>query len=192
LELDAVIGDRPIMKYSTFESYRQVTIAKASFNSYKYAAVVKKDEKLLLDTINKTIDRMIKSGQIEQLKQKWYEEKAKAFDIDTGIREEKERISKAPKSISVSIVNTRSDIRIDKLDGFQLVLQGDKGRFVSSPIETNGNHGSCVFTTLVPPGKYSIELKILRMVAGVTILEKPVDRMRMTLNIASRLSISVD
>jgi ABC-type amino acid transport substrate-binding protein len=190
-ELDAVVGDRPIMKYSTFESYRQVTIAKASFNSYKYAAVVKKDETLLLDTINKTIDRMIKSGQVEQLRQEWYQKKADAFDANLGKREENERISKAAKRISVGITNSRSDFKMNKLDGFQLVLQGTTGKFVSSPIETNGNYGSCVFTSAIPPGQYSIELKILRMVANVEVLEKPVDKMNMRIEIGNSLSISV-
>lgn len=191
IELDAVVGDRPIMTYSTFESFQNVTIAPASFNNYKYAAVVRKDETELLDSINKTIDRMISSGQIEQLKQTWYQKKADEFEKNRGEWIKKEAQKKAPKPVSVYIKKSQSNFKMDRLDGFQLVLQGPAGRFTSSHIETNGNSGSCSFGP-IPPGVYTLDMsKILQTVARVEIQEKAVKSLTMSIDIGRQLSITV-
>jgi polar amino acid transport system substrate-binding protein len=190
-EVDAVVGDRPIMTYSTFESFQNATIAPVVFNTYKYAAVVRKDETKLLDLINKTLDRMISSGQIAELKKTWYEDKEQEAIKKRGKWQATEELKKAPKSIHVTIRKSRPDFKMDRLDGFQLVLQGSAGRFTSSHITTTDNSGSCNFGP-VPPGEYTLDMsKILQTVAKVMVPEKAVKSLTMEIDIGRQLSIIV-
>jgi ABC-type amino acid transport substrate-binding protein len=191
-EVDAVVGDRPIMTASTFESFQNVTVAPVAFNHYKYAVVVRKDEQKLLDLINKTLDRMISSGQVAQLKKTWYDDKAKeANEIRKGW-ENKEALKKASKSIHVTIRKSRPDFKMDRLDGFQLVLQGTAGRYTSSHITTTDNSGTCDFGTPVPPGTYKLDMyKILQSVAEVEIPEKAQKSFTLDIDIGRQLSIVV-
>ena len=56
-EIDAVVGDEPLITYSSFKSYPNTTTLPLLINKYKYAAVVRKNETELLAKINATIDR---------------------------------------------------------------------------------------------------------------------------------------
>jgi hypothetical protein len=80
---------------------------------------------------------------------------------------------------------------MDRLDGFQLVLQGSAGRFTSSHITTTDNSGSCNFGP-VPPGEYTLDMsKILQTVAKVMVPEKAVKSLTMEIDIGRQLSIIV-
>ena len=67
-EIDAVVGDEPMITYSSFKSYPNTTTLPEQVNKYKYAAVVRKSETELLAKINATIDRLKSSGELQKSK----------------------------------------------------------------------------------------------------------------------------
>jgi ABC-type amino acid transport substrate-binding protein len=191
-EVEAVVGDRQIMTYSTFVSFNQILISQAGFNPYRYAAVVRKSETKLLESINKSIDLLKSAGKLAELNKKWYENvKVEAINKKTGWENE-EAIKKSPKTIAVTITNNRKSIEMDRMDGFQLVLAGLTGEYRSSPINTNGNKGICKFAKPVPPGSYKLDMRtILGASASVEIQPLPKDSLIMDIIIGNEMSIII-
>jgi ABC-type amino acid transport substrate-binding protein len=190
-ELDAVVGDEPILAYSIVKSYTSTTLVPKQVNKYQYAAVVRKGETELLQKINNTINRLKTSGELQKMKDKWVGdiiEKAVALhqgDIKT------KQLEQSPKNISVGITKVSGAWKMDMLDGFQLRLQGPKGTFQSTGIYTDGNHGTCKINQ-VPPGEYSLQMPISRTPQKLQIpeLAKTSLQMEMTI-VGSNITITI-
>jgi len=168
-ELDAVVGDEPLITYSSFKSYPNTTTLPVSINKYSYAAVVRKTEPELLAKINATIDRLQSAGDLKKYEETWFGNVRKDASGQRANDLEQERLKKAPKSISVSIQKISGAFSMDRLDGFILVLEGPQGKYQSTPILTEGNRGNCKFAQPVPPGEYRLAMSIFKMVTTVTV-----------------------
>ena len=70
-ELDAVVGDEPLVTYSCVKSFHNTIALPALINEYKYAAVVRRGKTELLATINATIDRLDSTGRLKKLDETW-------------------------------------------------------------------------------------------------------------------------
>jgi len=168
-EIDAVVGDNPLITYSSFKSYPNTTTLPLLINKYKYAAVVRKNETELLAKINATIDRLKAAGELKKYEETWLGNVIKDAGKQRETDLEEERLKKAPKSISVSIQKISGAFSMDRLDGFVLVLDGPQGKYQSTPILTDGNKGNCKFTQPVPAGEYRLAMSIFKMVTTVTV-----------------------
>jgi hypothetical protein len=74
---------------------------------------------------------------------------------------------------------------MDRLDGFVLVLEGSVGKYQSTPILTDGNHGSCKFAQPVPPGEYKLNMSIFKMVTKVTVPDLAKTSLGMDMRVSS-------
>jgi arginine/lysine/histidine transporter system substrate-binding protein len=184
-EIDAVVGDEPLITYSSFKSYPNTTTLPALINKYQYAVVVRKTEPELLAKINATLDRLKAAGEFKKYDETWFGNVRKDA---SGQREkdlEEERLKKAPKSISVSIQRISGAFSMDRLDGFILVLEGQEGKYQSTPILTDGNKGNCKFTQPVPPGEYRLAMSIFKMVTKVTVPDLSKSSLAMDMKVSS-------
>jgi arginine/lysine/histidine transporter system substrate-binding protein len=184
-EIDAVFGDQPILLYSSFQSFKNLTVLQAIVNNYRYAVVVRKRETELLQKINATLDRLKTSGELEAMKAKWFRDVREKAAEEQGSFEKNAALIKSPKSISVNITKLSGAFNMDRLDGFVLVLQGSSGAYQSEPILTNGNKGHCKFTKPVPPGEYKLNMSIFKMTTTVTVPELAKSALTMDMNIAA-------
>ncbi len=166
-ELDAVVGDQMILSYSSAKSYTYTTPLPEIINEYEYAAVVRKKDSALLESINKTMTRLEEAGELEALKQKWFEDVLEQLTERREKDLKEETLSKSPKIINVSITKLSGAWDMDRLEGFTLILEGEKGTYESDYIRTEGNTGKCRFKTPVPPGEYKLIIKILQMQAKI-------------------------
>ena len=71
-EIDAVVGDEPLVTYSCITSFPNTAPLPGLIHSYQYAAVVRTGETELLARINATIDRMESTGELRKLNQSWF------------------------------------------------------------------------------------------------------------------------
>jgi ABC-type amino acid transport substrate-binding protein len=71
-EIDAVIGDEPLITYSIRTSFHNTTALPVFINRYKYAVVVGKGKADLLAKINSTIDRLQSTGELKKLDELWF------------------------------------------------------------------------------------------------------------------------
>jgi len=183
-EIDAAFGDEVIMANSVFNNFSGTTLLPNEIDKFQYAVVVRKGEDELLAKINKTIDRMKTSGDLDKLKEKWVGNiVSKAIgrgQEDKAIEEKK----KAAKTINVKITKISGAWNMDGLDGFQLQLEGPAGTYKSTPILTEGNRGNCKFTTPVPPGEYKLQMPMSRTPAKVPVLDYPKTSLEMEMNIS--------
>lgn len=168
-EIDAVVGDEPMITYSSFNNYKNTVRLPKLINKYQYAAVVRKKETKLLETINATIDRLTASGELKKYDEKWFG--TVRADADEKLQKdlEVEELKNKPKTIKVRLTKLSGAWPMDRLDGFVLVLNGPKGQYQSSPILTEGNKGTCDFTKPVPPGDYKLHISILKMDTDVPV-----------------------
>ncbi len=162
-EVDAVVGDLPILTYSIYKSYPNLVTVCTRLTEEQYAVVVRKNEKDLLAKVNATISRLKKSGELDVLRKKWFqnvlEEAAKECrDIEIKKKRETE-----PKYVTFNFIKTSGKFNMERLDGYQVSLTGPNGRFTSTPILTNGPRGSCKFPTPVPIGEYSLSMPIFHL-----------------------------
>ncbi len=169
-EIDAAFGDEVIMANSVFNNFSGTTLLPNEIDKFQYAVVVRKGEDELLAKINETIDRMKTSGDLEKLKEKWVGDIVnKAIKRGEGDIRDKQ-LRESPKTINVRITKVSGAWSMDRLDGFQLVLEGAAGKYQSTPILTEGNRGNCKFTTPVPPGEYKLQMPISRSPAKVSVI----------------------
>jgi ABC-type amino acid transport substrate-binding protein len=188
-EVDAVVGDKPILTVSGFQSFPSLTITDKILNPYQYAVVVRKTEPELLDKINGTLDRLKSSGELENLKSKWFKDVEKqAINKREGYNQQ-EALKKSAKTINVNITKIKGgrEFNMDRLDGFVLVLEGTNGKFQSTPIDT----GNCKFVTPVPPGEYKLNMtKIFGTTVTVTVPDLAKNSLSMNMSIARDIVIS--
>ena len=184
-ELDALVGDEPILTYSSHTSYQYTITLPNLINEYQYAVVVRKNDEELLDTINATIDRLKKSGEIEVWTAKWFENVREERDERLAKDLEEEGLKTAPKTIAVSITKVAGAWRMDRLDGFQLIFEGPAGNYQSDFIRTEGNQGHCKFLKPVPPGEYKLSMRVLRTPTPVHVPELPKRNLKMEISLGS-------
>ena len=189
-EIDAVVGDEILLNYSSVESYPNTNILNTIINKYSYVVAVRKGDAKLLEKINETISRLKSSGELAELEAKWVGDIKERAKARASADREQEELKKAPKTINVSINKRSGNWNMDRLDGFQFVLQGPNGTYRSTPIETEGNRGSCRFTQPVPTGDYKLNISILGMTADVNVPEYPKTSLSMTVDIASQVTIT--
>jgi ABC-type amino acid transport substrate-binding protein len=191
-EIDAVVGDEPIMVFSAFKSFQNLTVMSADINKYQYAVVVRKGDAALLEKINKTLNRIKESGELAAMKQKWFQDVLEKALKQQEQHDQEEALRRAPKRINVSINKISGDFKMDRLDGYVLVLDGPSGRYQSDQIYTTGNKGTCKFNTPVPPGEYKLDMKIFKTTATVTVQEYPKTTLSMVMDVSKEKGISID
>lgn len=158
-QLDAVIGDFPIIGYSIFRSFPGLIMVGDRLTDEEYAVMVKKGNRALLDSVNKTLGRLEQNGKLAEIEKKWFSEYREAL---AKIQEEEralERAKQTPRTIIFRISRAANfNYDLSQLDGFQIVLEGTggQGSYVSSYILTRGASGSCQVSAL--PGKYRLRL----------------------------------
>jgi len=183
-ELNAVIGDEIMLSYSSFNSYPNTTTLPEQVNKYRYAAVVRKGETELLNKINGTLDRLKSSGELQKMVDTWIDDvvnKSRKRGAEDKAEDERK---KAAKTINVNIIKSGGNWNMDRLDGFVLSLNGQAGRYDSTPILTEGNRGNCKFTRPVPPGEYMLNMSILKMTVKVPVPDLSKTSLVMDLNIS--------
>jgi polar amino acid transport system substrate-binding protein len=185
-EIDAVVGDKPIITYSIAKSYSTNLITTdVDVTTNQYAVVVRPEETKLLAKINETIARLKNSGALSTtMHDKWFQTVLKDATKNIKELEEQERLKAAPKSIAVNLIKLAgSPVRMDRLDGFNVELVGPGGTFKSTSIETNEEavKGGCRFPTPIPPGEYRFVLSRLSVNQTITVEKKPVTSFTVTL-----------
>ncbi len=70
-EIDAVVGDEPLITYSSVKSFHNTAIVPVLIHRYKYVAVVQKGKKELVAKINATIDGLKSAGELKRLDERW-------------------------------------------------------------------------------------------------------------------------
>jgi ABC-type amino acid transport substrate-binding protein len=190
-EIDAVVGDEPILAYSSYKNYPNTTTLPIQVDKYQYGVVVRKGETELLAKINETLDRLRSSGELDSLKAKWFQDVQKKIKERRENDLQQEALKKAPKTINVNITKVSGGFSMDRLDGFVLVLEGASGKYQSAPILTNGNKGNCRFTQPVPPGEYRLNMSILKMTTTLTVPDLPKNTLTMDMNIREGRDIAI-
>ncbi len=190
-EIDAVVGDDPILTYDIYKTYPNLITLGMLLTQDQYAVVVRKGEKELLSKVNGTLQRLKKSGELDTLRKKWFQNVMEEAASQRKKLQQEEELRDAPKMVSFNIIKAGGNFNMDRLDGFQLVLVGNSGTFQSTPILTNGPRGACKFNNPIPPGDYSLDMSILRLRGTkVTIPKLPLRSITLDMNIgASSLTI---
>jgi polar amino acid transport system substrate-binding protein len=159
-EIDAVIGDYPIISYSIFQSFTNLKTIGDKLTKEQYGIVVRKEDTELLKIINKVLDQIKSSGKDKQLYTQWFS------DVEKGIAEQKkkeadlERWMTTPKTIVFRFERDPSfKFKMSRLDGFNVQLKHkESGQvFTSTAIETQGDTGSCRISVI--PGTYQFSMK---------------------------------
>ncbi len=186
-EIDAVVGDQYIMTYSIYKSFGNLMTTGVRLREKPYGIAVRQGEKKLLEQVNATVERLKKSGELDSLREKWFQNVMEQAQEDRDKLEKEEALKKAPKMVTINIIKAADvPLNMDRLDGFQAELAGPAGRFVSQPILTSGNRGACRFTTAVPPGDYRLNMSIFQMSVDVKVPEKAVSSVIFDMNITGR------
>jgi len=185
IEIEAVIGDEPILTYSIYKSFPNLMTLGTLVTQDQYAVAVRKGEKDLLVKVNGTLERLKKSGELDALRKKWFQNVMELANKQRQEMQQEETLREAPKAITCNIVKSGGSFSMDRLDGFQLVLVGASGTFQSTPILTNGSKGNCKFNNPIPPGEYKLNMSILRMTATVDIPKMPTRNITLDMNIGS-------
>ncbi len=158
-QLDAVIGDSPIIGYSIYRSFPGLTTVGDRLTDEEYAVMVKKGNRTLLDSVNNTLSRLEQSGKLDEIEKKWFTEYREALAKSQEEERALERAKQTPRTIIFRISRAANfNYDLSQLDGFQIVLEGTngQGRYVSSYILTRGASGSCQVSAI--PGKYRLRL----------------------------------
>ena len=184
-EIDAVVDDAPAMAYSGYKSFRNLVVLPTEMNLYSYVVAVRKGDEVLLESINKTLDRLKSSGELAALEEKWFQDVLVKADEDRLKLEEEDKLKKAPKNINVRINKKSGSFKMDRLDGYVLVLEGPSGKYQSTAILTDGNRGNCKFTRPIPPGKYTLNMSIFQTTTTVEVNEIPKNTLDMVIDYVS-------
>ncbi|HYK87418.1 MAG TPA: hypothetical protein VE398_01515, partial [Acidobacteriota bacterium] len=123
---------------------------------------------------------------LDELRKKWFQNVMELVANQRKKNQQEEELKDAPKAVAFGIVKTGGNFNLDRLDGFQLVLVGSGGTFQSTPILTDGNRGNCKFNNPIPPGKYSLNMSILKMTTEVTIPKIPARSITLDMNISAK------
>ncbi len=186
-ELDAVIGDESILTYSIYKSFPNLTTIGVRLDEEKFAVVTRKAEKELIAKVNKTIERLKKSGEIDALKKKWFQNVMEEAQKQREDAAKEELLKESPKDVTFNFIKTSGNFNMDRLDGYQVVLAGAQS-YQSSPILTSGTRGSCKLSA-VPPGEYKLSMSIFKLNTTVKIPKSPARAITFEMNIGASISI---
>jgi polar amino acid transport system substrate-binding protein len=189
-EIDAVVGDEPIITYSINKSYgTNVITTGAVLTHNQYAVVVRPEETKLLAKINETIARLKSANTLTVWREKWFQNVMAEAKGEREALDREEQLKVAPKAITVSFIKkSGSPVEFERLDGFNAVLVGAGGTFTSTPISTDeaAVHGSCKFPNPIPPGDYTFNLSRIGLTRAITIEKKAVTSMTVTLTFSGK------
>lgn len=181
-QLDAVVGDEPIMTYSINKTYSTNLITTgAEVTRFQYAVVVRPDETKLLAKINETIARLKSTNELNAtMRDKWFQNVMGDAKKERAAIEKEEELKNQAKMLTVAIVKTSgSTVKLDRLEGFNATLAGPNGTFTSTAIRADeaGLKGDCRFPNPIQPGPYRFILQRASINEAVTIEKKPVTSM---------------
>lgn len=186
-EVDAVVGDEYVMTYSISQSFGNLITTGVRLKEKRMGVAVRKEETKLLATVNSTIERLRKSGELDKLRDKWFGNLMEQAAAEREKLEKEEALKKAPKMVIINIIKAPEvALNMDRLDGFQAEFVGVSTRHISEPILTEGNRGSCRFKEPIAPGTYRLNISIFKMSVEIKIPEKPVTSVAFDLNIRGR------
>jgi ABC-type amino acid transport substrate-binding protein len=196
-EIDAVVGDEPIITYSINKSYGTNLITTgAALTHNQYAVVVRPEETKLLGKINETIARLRRAGALNAMREKWFQNVMAEAKGEREALQREEQLKAAPKAISVRFIKQAgSKVEFDRFDGFNIVLVGAAGTFTSTAISTDeaGVSGGCKFPNPIPPGDYTLNLSRISLSRAIKIEKKAVTSMTITLKFSGKgLDIEVE
>jgi polar amino acid transport system substrate-binding protein len=187
-EIEAVVGDEPILTYSIYKSFPYLMTIGVHLTDEKYAVVTRKTEKEIIAKVNETLERLRKSGELDALKTKWFQNvMQEAADKREKLQRE-QLLKEAPKDITFNFVKTSGNFNMERLDGFQLILAGASS-FQSTPILTNGAHGTCKLSA-VPPGEYHLSMPIFKLNTDVKIPKSATRAIVFEMNIGAGITIT--
>jgi ABC-type amino acid transport substrate-binding protein len=187
-EIDAVVGDEPILTYSIYQSFPNLVTIGTHLTEEKYGVVVRKPDADLLTSVNKTLERLKKSGEIEALRKKWFQNVIEEVGKQREQMQREEALKDAPKDIVINFIKTSGTFNMDRLDGFQIVLAGAQS-YQSTPILTSGNRGSCKLSA-VPPGEYRLSMSIFRLNTTVNVPKISSRLITFDMNIGAGITIT--
>jgi len=189
-EIDAVVGDEPIITYSINKSYGTNLITTGAVLTHnQYAVVVRPNETKLLAKINETIARLKSTGALNTMRVKWFQNVMAEARGEREALDREEQLKVAPKATTVSFIKkSGSTVEFERLDGFNAVLVGAGGTFTSTPISTDeaAVRGSCKFPNPIPPGDYTFNLSRIGLTRAITIEKKAVTSMTVTLTFSGK------
>jgi ABC-type amino acid transport substrate-binding protein len=190
-ELDAVVGDKPIITYSIYKSYATNLITTGvELLPIQYGVVLRQNDTVLLGKVNDTIARLKSAGALEGNRQKWLQDVMKITADERDALAKEELLKQAPKSITVNFVKEAGNtvVRLDRLEGFDAQLAGPGGSFKSTPIIVDEAlvRGSCKFATPIPAGEYTITLSRISLKAPLTVEKKAVTAMTLVVTFTSK------
>lgn len=191
-EIDAVIGDQPIISHSIFHSFKDYlhTVGN-NLTTEEYGVVVNKEDKALLASVNKTLARLQSSGKYQQIYDKWF------GDTERGIAQLKKseddyaKLKVTPKTIVFNLAKEASfPMKMSRLDGFTILMKNDETGQVteSNPIETSGNSGRCQMKLI--PGNYSLSMKGYPLKGKLEVPVVPALTMNSTITLATPITIN--
>lgn len=195
-ELEAVVGDKPIMTYSIAKNYSTNLITTdVELSHDQFAVVVRQKETKLLAQINETIRRLKSAKQFDAWYKKWFGSVMRDATTENAKIDKEEKLKISPKALSISFVREAgSTVKLDRLDGFNATLTGTNGNFNSTAIDTDeaGLRGSCKFTTPIPPGEYTLNLSRLKVSQPITVQKKAVTAFTVILTFTKSGSLSME
>jgi len=187
-EIDAVVGDEPILTYSIYKSFNNLVTLGTHLTEEQYGVVVRKSDVDLLASVNKTVERLKKSGEIEALRKKWFQNVIEDVGKQREQMQRDEALKDAPKDIVFNFIKTGGSFNMDRLDGFQIVLAGAQS-YQSTPILTSGNRGSCRLSA-VPPGEYRLSMSIFRLNTTVNVPKISARQITFDMSIGAGITIT--
>lgn len=188
-EVEAVVGDEPILTYSIYKSFPNLITLGTRITEEQYGVVLRKNERELLSKVNDTIARLKKSGELDVLKKKWFQNVMEDAAREREELRKKDAMREGPKTVTFNFIKTSGAFNMERLDGYQLSLIGSSGSFSSTPILTNGPRGSCRFTAAVPPGDYRLNMQIFRLNTTITIPKSAGSSVTFDMRIGSTIDI---
>ena len=110
-------------------------------------------------------------------------------DPNQFIARENEALKTVPKSLSVSINSSGEQVfDISRLDGFVLVLDGNNGKYRSTPIMTDGEKGQCKFNQPIPVGEYKLNMSAFNMTIPIMIPDLPQRAITLKIDMANTVT----
>jgi len=190
-EIDAVIGDEPIISCSIFKSFPNLRTVGKRLNTEEYAIVLHKEDKALLAIVNKTLDRLKTSGKYKQFYNQWFSETERGIAEQKRKEEELAKLTITPKTILFNWVKDPGfSFKMSRLDGFTVFLKNNQTGQVSesTPIETSGNTGHCQIKVI--PGQYSFSMKGYPLRSTVEVPLEQAMTLNSTINLGAQTTIS--
>ena len=141
MEINAVVGDEPILTYSIYKSFPNLMTLGTRLTEEQYGVVMRKQDTALLASVNKTIERLKKSGELEALRKKWFQNVIEEVGEERAKMQREDALKEAPKDIVFNFVKTGGSFSMDRLDGLFWQGRSRTSRPRYSPMEIAGAAG---------------------------------------------------